>query len=64
MRRAQDALAAEAVDVIEQSFKDDAFAPAARYRERGSSGSGVIFYGVFVLCVILAWIYWLDIILL
>ena len=32
----------EAVDVVEQSFKDEALAPAPRRRERGSSGRGVV----------------------
>ena len=40
--RARDAPAAEAVDDVEQSFKDEALAPAPRRRERGSSGGGVI----------------------
>ena len=41
-RRARDALAAEAVDDVEQSFKDEALAPAPRRRERGSSDRGVV----------------------
>ena len=60
MRRARDAPAAEAANYVEQFFQDDALAPAPPCRGRGSSGSGVIPQDVFVLCVILAWIYWLD----
>ena len=40
--RARDAPAAEAVDVVEQSFKNEALAPAPRCRGRGSSGKGVV----------------------
>ena len=58
--RARDAYAAKAVDNVEQSFQDETLAPAPRRRGRGSSGSGVMSQDVFVLCVILAWIYWLD----
>ena len=57
MRWARGAPAAETTDIVEQSFKDDAFAPATRYRGRGSSGSGVMFYGVFILSENLAWMY-------
>ena len=41
-RRARDAPAAEAADNVEQSFQDEALAPAPRCRGRGSSGRGVI----------------------
>ena len=43
MRRARDAPAVEAVDNVEQSFQDDALAPAPRRRGRGSSGRRVLF---------------------
>ena len=46
-RRARDAPAAEAVDDIEQSFQDEALAPAPRRRGRGSSGRGVLLQVVF-----------------
>ena len=52
-RRARDALAAEAADDVEQSFQDEALAPASRRRGRGSSGKGVMSQGVFDLGVIL-----------
>ena len=42
MRRARDAPAVEAVDNVEQSFQDDALAPAPRRRGRGSSGRGCV----------------------
>ena len=41
MRRARDTPAAEAPNDIEQSFKDEALAPAPRCRGRGSSSRGV-----------------------
>ena len=47
-RRARDAPAAEAVDNVEQSFQDEARAPAPRCIERGSSGRGVLSKVVFV----------------
>ena len=53
-RRAEDALAAEAANDVEQSFQDEILAPAPRRRGRGSSGSGVMYQGVFVLGVISA----------
>ena len=61
-RRAWDAPIAEAVDDVEQSFQDEALAPAPRRRERGSSGNGVMSQGVFDLNMILrmdllAWFY-------
>ena len=37
-RRARDAPAAEAVDVVEQSFQDEALAPTSRRRGRNRSG--------------------------
>ena len=46
--RARDAPAAEAVDIVEQSFQDEALAPAPRRRGRGSSGRGVLSKVVFV----------------
>ena len=52
-RRARDAPAAEVVDNVEQSFQDDALAPAPRRRGRGSSGRGVLSHVVLDLCVIL-----------
>ena len=39
-RRARDALAAEAVDDVEQSFQDEALGP--RSRGRGSNGRRVV----------------------
>ena len=51
--RARDAPAAEAVDVVEQSFKNEALAPAPRCRGRGSSGRGVLSQSAIVLGVIL-----------
>ena len=46
--RARDAHAAEAVDNVEQSFQDDALAPAPTQRtERDSSGRGVLSQVVF-----------------
>ena len=57
MRRARDAPAAEAANYVEQFFQDDALAPAPRCRGRGSSGSGVMYQGVFVLGVISTWIF-------
>ena len=47
-RRAWDAPTAEVADVVEQSFQDEALAPAPRYRGRGSSGRGVLSKVVFV----------------
>ena len=41
-RKARDAPAAEAADNVEQSFQDEALAPAPRRRGRGSSGRGVV----------------------
>ena len=41
-RRARDAPAAEVVDNVEQSFQDDALAPAPRRKGRGSSGRVVV----------------------
>ena len=41
-RRARDAPTAEAADVVEQSFQDEALASAPRCRGRGSSGRGVM----------------------
>ena len=41
-RRAQDASATEVADDVEQSFQDEALAPAPRHRGRGSSGRGVV----------------------
>ena len=41
-RRAQDALAAEAANDVEQSFQDEALGPAAQRTERGNSGRGVV----------------------
>ena len=37
-RRARDAPAAEAIDVVEQSFQDEALAPTSRRRGRNRSG--------------------------
>ena len=51
--RARDAPTAEAVDDVEQSFKDEALTPSPRRRGRGSSGRGVMSQGVFDLSVIL-----------
>ena len=51
--RARDALAAKAVNDVEQSFQDEALAPAPRRRGRGSSGRGVLSQSVIVLGVIL-----------
>ena len=48
MRRARDTPAAEALNDVEQSFQDEALAPAPQRRERGNSGRGVLFQGVFV----------------
>ena len=48
MRRARDAPAVEAVDNVEQSFQDEALAPAPQRRGRGSSGRGVLSKVVFV----------------
>ena len=42
MRRARDTPAAEAPIDVEQSFQDEALAPASRCRGRGSSGRGVV----------------------
>ena len=47
-RRAQDAPAAEAANDVEQSFQDEALAPAPRCRGRGSSGRGVLPKVVFI----------------
>ena len=48
--RARDAHAAEAIDNVEQSFQDEALAPAPapQRRGRGSSGRGVLSKVVFV----------------
>ena len=46
--RARDAHTAEAVDNVEQSFQDEALAPAPQHRGRGSSGRGVLYKVVFV----------------
>ena len=51
-KRARDAPAAEAVDDVEQSFKDEALAPAPRRSGRGSSDRGVLSHVVYVLGVI------------
>ena len=48
MRRARDTPAVEAVDNVEQSFQDEALAPAPQRRGRGSSGRGVLSKVVFV----------------
>ena len=56
-RRARDASAAEAANDVEQSFQDETLAPAPQRRGRGSSGSGVMYQGVFVLGVISTWIF-------
>ena len=51
--RALDAPAVEVVDNVEQSFQDDALAPApTRRTERDSSGRGVLSHVVYVLGVI------------
>ena len=50
--RARDAPAVGAVDNVEQSFQDEALAPAPRRRGRGSSGRGVLSHVVCVLGVI------------
>ena len=42
MRRTRDTPAAEAPNDVEQSFQDEALAPAPRRRERGSSGRRVV----------------------
>ena len=47
--RARDAPAAEAVDVVEQSFKNEALAPAPRCRGRDSSDREVLPHVVYVL---------------
>ena len=47
-RRARDAHVAEAVDNVEQSFQEEALAPAPRHRGRDSSGRGVLSQIVFV----------------
>ena len=48
MRRARDTPAAEAPNEVEQSFQDDALAPApTRRTERDSSGRGVLSQVVF-----------------
>ena len=52
-RRARDAPVAKLADDVEQSFQDEALAPAPRCKERGSSGRGVMSQGVFDLGVIL-----------
>ena len=41
-KRAWDAPATEVADDVEQSFQDEALAPAPRLRGRGSSGRGVV----------------------
>ena len=48
MRRTRDTPAAEAPNDVEQSFQDDALAPAPRRRGRGSSGRGVLSHVVYV----------------
>ena len=40
--RARDALVAEVIDDVEQSFQDEALVPAPRCRGRDSSGRGVL----------------------
>ena len=52
-RRARDAPTTEVADDVEQSFQDEALAPAPRCRGRGSSGRGVMSQDVFILSVIL-----------
>ena len=47
-RRARDAPTAEAADIVEQSFQDEALASAPQRRGRGSSGRGVLSKVVFV----------------
>ena len=53
-RRARDAPAAEAADNVEQSFQDEALAPAPapQRTERDNSGRGVLSHVVYVLGVI------------
>ena len=41
-RRARDAPAIEAVDIVEQVFLDEALTPAPRHRGRCSNGKGVL----------------------
>ena len=41
-RRARDAHVAEAVDNVEQSFQEEALAPAPQRRGRGSNDRGVL----------------------
>ena len=41
-RRARDAPAIEAVDIVEQVFQDEALATAPRHRGRCSNGKGVL----------------------
>ena len=48
MRRARDTPAAEAPNDVEQSFQDEALAPAPRCRGRDSNGRGVLSQVVFV----------------
>ena len=66
MRRARDTPAAEASNDVEQSFQDEALAPAPRRKGRGSSGRGVLSYIVYVLGVkfFYEWNCWLDYMLL
>ena len=52
-RRARDAPTADAVEIVEQPFQDEALAPASRRRGRDSGGRGVLFHVVFDLCMIL-----------
>ena len=52
MRRARDTPAAEAPNVVEQSFQDEALAPAPRCRGRDSSDREVLSHVVYVLGVI------------
>ena len=47
MRRARDTPAGEAPNDVEQSFQDEALAPAPRCRGRDNSGRGVLSQVVF-----------------
>ena len=58
-RRARDAPTTEVANDVEQSFQDETLAPAPQRRGRGSSGSGVMYQGVFVLGAISTWIFFL-----
>ena len=49
MRRARDTPTAEALNDVEQSFQDEALAPAPRCRGRDSNGRGVLSQVVFVM---------------